>query len=179
MNQHGFRYLLLMLLLWGVSGGLLADIQVPNYDFSTATIEPFYPGASVEKIKSDKAIQSEIYEDAGNLKTYKFKLKKANYNLDIFAQAKDDKITSMFVRLPQYFNHDLVLTDLQKKYKKQDKFVRKDLSALYVWMNRDGSNIIYHGTCSLSCFPMFIEVVNTDRAVIPFYQKMNLAIPKW
>lgn len=157
----------------------MADIAVPNYDFSTATLEPFYPGASIEKIKSDKTISSEIYEDAGNLKTYKFKLKKTNYKLDIFAQAKDDKITSMFVRLPHYFNHDLFLTELQKKFKKQDKYVRKDLSALYVWMNRDGNNIIYQGSCSLTCFPMFIEFVSTDKTVIPFYQKLNMSVPKW
>ena len=179
MNHYSVRYLVITIFLLVSSGHIQADIQVPNYDFTQATITPFLPGASIEKIKSDKSIQSEIYESSGNLKTYKLKLKKVNYILDIFVQAKDDKITSMFVRLPQYFNHDLVLSELQKKYKKQDKFVRKDLSALYVWMNKDGNNIIYHGSCSISCFPMFLEVVSADKAVTPFYQKMNLALPKW
>ena len=177
--DNSYKFLLLTVFLLGMSIPLRAEIAVPNYDFSLAILEPFYPGASLEKIKSDKTTQSEIYEDAGNLKTYKVKLKKANYKLDIFVQTKDDKVTSMFVRLPQYFNHDLLLTELQKKFKKQDKFVRKDMSALYVWMNKDGNNLIYHGTCTITCFPMFIEVVSTDKTVIPFYQKMNLSIPKW
>ena len=156
-----------------------AEITPPNYDFTMSTLEPFFPGASVEKAKSDKAIQSDIYEDNGNLKIVRFKLKRKNYYLEVFIQTNGDKITDMFVRLPQYFIHDLFLKELQTKYKKQDKYVRKDLSALYVWLGRDGNNIIYHGSCSITCFPMFIEVVSTDKTVIPLYQKFNEALPKW
>jgi hypothetical protein len=156
-----------------------AEIKIPNYDFSTNTLEPFFPGSTMEKIKADKTIVSDIFEDNGNQKILKIKFFRPNYSLDIFLQTKDDKVTDLFVRLPQHFNHDLLLTDLQKKYKKQDKFVRKDMSALYVWMNRDGNNIIYHGSCSVSCFPMFIEFVSTDKNVTPLYQKLNEALPKW
>lgn len=157
---------------------VLAEIKPPNNDFTLAVIESFFPGQSVEKIKSDKTIQLDIFEDNGNLKTLKIRLKKTNYTLDIYLQTKDDKITDLYVRLPQHFLHDLVLADLQKKYKKQDKFIRKDLSALYTWMNRDGNNIIYHGSCSITCFPMFLEIVSTEKTVTPFYQKFNVALPK-
>ena len=92
-----------------------AEIKPPNNDFTLAVIESFFPGQSVEKIKSDKTIQLDIFEDNGNLKTLKIKLKKTNYTLDIYLQTKDDKITDLYVRLPQHFLHDLVLADLQKK----------------------------------------------------------------
>ena len=158
---------------------VLADITPPNYDFSLSSLEPFFPGATMEKIKSDKTIQSDIFEDNGNLKTLKIKLVKPDYKLEIYLQTKDDKVTDMFVRLPQHFYHDLILADLQKKYKKQDKFIRKDMSALYLWMNRDGNNVIYHGSCSITCFPMFIEIASVDKSVTPFYKKLNEALPKW
>lgn len=156
-----------------------AEIKPPNYDFTLASLEPFFPGGNMEKIKSDKTIQSDLYEDNGNNKILRYKLKRANYSLNVFVQTKDDKVTDMFVRLPQHFLHDVFLTDLQKKYKKQDKYVQHDMSALYVWMNRDGNNIIYQGSCSITCFPMFIEVVSTDKSVVPLYKKFNEALPKW
>lgn len=156
-----------------------ADIKPGNAEFFLTIVEPFLPGSSVEKIKSDKTIQSDIFEDNGNQKVFKVKYSKPTLKLDIFLQTKDDKVTDMFVRLPQHLRHDSVLAELQKKYKKQDKYVRKDWSALYVWMGRDGNNIIYHGSCSITCFPMFIEIVSADKSVVPLYQKLNEALPKW
>lgn len=179
MNTRFTKFLPLIFVFAALSSALHAEIKSPNYDFSLATVEPFFPGKSIEEAKKDKAIKSDIFEDNGNVKVWRFKVNKKDYILDIYAQVKDDKVTDMFVRLPQHFLHDLVLTDLQKKYKKQDKYVRKDMSALYVWMNRDNNNIIYHGSCSVTCFPMFLEVVSTDKTVTPLYQKLNEALPKW
>lgn len=161
-----------------LSHGLMAEIKTPNYDFSLALIEPFFPGKSVIELKKDKALYSEIFEDNGSQKILKFKLKKENYYLDFYTQVKNDVITDVFVRLPQHFNHDQFLTELQKRFKKQDKFVRKDLSALYTWLNKENFNILYHGSCSISCFPIFLEIVLTDKSVIPLYQKFNEALPK-
>lgn len=158
---------------------IFAEIKSPNYDFTLASIEPFFPGKSLAELAKDKAIKSDIFEDNGEAKIMRTKLHRGNYILDVYTQVKGDKITDVFVRLPQHFIHDLFLADLVKKYKKQDKYVRKDMSALYVWMNRDGNNILYQGSCSITCFPMFIEVVSNDKKVIPLYQKLNEALPKW
>lgn len=155
-----------------------AEIKAPNYDFTIETLEPFFPGKSVEEIKKSNP-KFDIFEDNGNLKVLRFKLKRPNYSLDIYTQVKGDTIMDTFVRLPQHFLHDLFLANLQKRFKKQDRYVRKDLSALYVWMNRENNNILYHGSCSISCFPMFIEIVTTDKSVTPLYVKFNEALPKW
>lgn len=173
------KYLSLMLFLAGISIVAKAEIKSPNYDFNLAVIESFFPGKGIEEAKKDKAIKSDIFEDNGNIKIWRFKVNKKSYMLDIYAQVKNDKITDMYVRLPQHFSHDQVLADLQKRYKKQDKYVNKDMSSLYVWVNRDGNNVIYHGSCSITCFPMFVEVVSTDKTVTPLYQKLNEALPKW
>ena len=179
MNYALIKLLSLITLLLIFSFNLHAEIKSPNYDFTLASIEPFFPGKSVTELAKDKAIKSDIFEDNGNAKIMRTKLHRGNYILDVYTQAKDDKITDVFVRLPQHFLHDLFLADLVKKYKKQDKFIRKDMSALYVWLNRDGNNILYHGSCSITCFPMFIEIVSTDKTVTPLYQKLNEALPKW
>jgi hypothetical protein len=155
-----------------------AEITPPNYDFTLKSIDNFTPGKSIEEIKKQNP-KFDLLADNGDQKILRFKLKRANYSLDVYTQVKKELVTDLFVRLPQYFLHDIFLSDLQKKWKKQDKFVRHDKSALYVWLNRDNFNIIYHGSCSINCFPMFIEIVSTDKTVIPMYVKLNEALPKW
>lgn len=155
-----------------------AEITPPNYDFTLKSIDNFTPGKSIEEIKKQNP-KFDIFADNGEQKILRFKIKRANYTLDIYTQVKKDLVTDVFVRLPQYFLHDVFLADLQKKWKKQDRYVRHDKSAVYVWLNRDSQNIIYHGSCSITCFPMFIEIVSTDKSVVPMYVKMNEALPKW
>lgn len=155
-----------------------AEITPPNYDFTLKTLETFTPGKNIEEVKKQNP-KFDIFEDNGEQKILRFKLIRANYFLDVYTQVKKETITDLFVRLPQHFLHDLFLRDLQKKWKKQDKFVRHDMSALYVWFNRDTFNIIYQGSCSITCFPMFIEIVSTEKSVVPMYVKLNEALPKW
>lgn len=136
------------------------------------------PGKSIEEVKKQNPKFETLKED-GQTKLLRFKLKKSEYILEIYTQVKKENIADLYVRLPQYFLHDLFLKDLQTKFKKQDKFVRHDKSALYVWYNREGNNILYHGSCSITCFPMFIEFVNPDPSIIPLYKVFNQALPKW
>jgi len=155
-----------------------AQIPPLNYDFTLKSLEIFTPGKTLEEIKKQYS-NYDIFEDSGDQKILHFKIKRTGYILDVYTQTKKDTVTDLFVRLPQHFLHDLFLKELQLKWKKQDKFVRHDRSALYVWLNRDNSNIIYDGSCSITCFPMFIEIVSTDISVIPMYVKFNEALPKW
>lgn len=166
--QHIFSFIVL----------IHAEITPPNYDFTLKTIENFTPGKKIEDVKKQNP-KFDIFSDEGNQKILRFKLNRANYSLDIYTQVKGDLITDLFVRLPQHFLHDLFLRDLQLKWKKQDRYVQHDKSAIYVWFNRDQTNIIYHGSCSITCFPMFIEIVSNDKSVIPMYVKLNEALPKW
>jgi hypothetical protein len=161
-----------------ISFYLYAEITPPNYDFTLKSLEIFYPGKPIEEVKKLNPKYKTI-EDNGDAKLFLFQIKKANYKLDIYTQVKKDQITDLYVRLPQHFIHDIVLKDLQKTWKKQDRFVRKDGSALYTWLNRDNFNIIYQGSCSITCFPMFLEIVSTDKAVKPLYNKFNEAVPAY
>jgi hypothetical protein len=155
-----------------------AEITPPNYDFTLKSIEDFSPGKNIEVLKKQNP-KFDIFSDNGDQKILRFKLKRTNYSLDVYTQVKKEIITDLFVRLPQHFLHDILLRDLQKKWNKQDRYTRHDKSAIYVWLNRENVNIIYHGSCSITCFPMFIELVSKDPSVVPMYEKLNTALPKW
>lgn len=155
-----------------------AKITPPNYDFKISMLETFFPTKSVEEIKK-QIPKFDIVEDSGDQKILKFKLNKKEYILDIYVQVKKDLIIDTYIRMPQHFNHDLLLKELQEKWKKQDKFKNKDRSSLYTWFNRDRMNILYQGSCSITCFPMFLEFTTSDNSVKPLYQKFNEALPIW
>ena len=156
-----------------------SEIKAPNYDFSLSLLDPFLPGKKSVELLKDKSFSSEMFEDTGATKIYRFKIKKENYTLDIYAQIKKEDIVDIYVRLPQYFIHDKLLQQLRDKYQKHDRYVVKDKSALYVWLNKENSHIIYHGSCSISCFPVFLEITSNDKSVEPIYKKLNSALPKW
>jgi hypothetical protein len=153
-----------------------ASISTPNYEFTIKTLENFLPSKPSESLKKENP-KFDIIEDNGENKTLRFNFKTKNYSLDIYTQIKKDTIVDTYVRLPQYFNHDLFLKELQTKWKKQDKYFRKDQSAYFVWKNRDQMNILYMGSCSITCFPMFIEFTNLDKNQETFYSKFNKALP--
>jgi len=178
MKQWSPIFLSVTLFLFGTVTDIQAEIKAPNYEFTLSSLELFFPGKSLVEAKNSQP-KFDVYEDSGDEKILRFKLLRAGYVLDVYTQVKKDQISDVYVRLPQHFLHDLMLTDLQKRYKKQDHFVKKDSSALYVWKNRDGNNIIYQGSCSITCFPMFLEVVKASSDVTPLYQKFNDALPLW
>lgn len=160
-------------------GVVHSEIKAPNYDFSLTLLEPFLPGKKSSELLKDKALSSELFEDAGATKIYRFKVRKENYSLDIYAQIKQEDIVDVYIRLPQYFIHDKFLQQLRDKYQKHDRYVVKDKSALYIWFNKESTNVIYHGSCSISCFPVFLEITSNEKSIIPIYKKLNEAIPKW
>lgn len=156
---------------------LLAEIATPNYDFTLKTLENFLPEKIVTELAKDGK-KFEIVEGDGDLKLARYHLKSAHYSLTIYIQYKKENIKNIFVRLPQYFNHDLLLKELQGKWKKQDKYFSHDRTSMYTWLNRDQMNILYQGSCSITCFPMFIEFATTDTSIPPLHQKFNEALPR-
>jgi len=166
----------LFLFIYSLFIQIHAEITPPNYDFNLSKIEIFFPKKSFEEVKK-KHPEIKIIEDGGDSKIYFIKFQAKEYTLDIYTQVKNEIIIDVYIRLPQYFHHDLVLKELQTNYKKQNSFSRKDGSALYTWLNQNGTNILYQGSCSITCFPMFLEIVSNESGITPLYKKFNQAIP--
>ncbi len=167
---------LILIILFSIANLIHAKITPPNYDFKFQNIESFFPSKSVDDLLKQK-VNLTAFEDIGDQKIYKTIFKTKDYSLDIYLQVKKNIIVDTYIRLPQYFSHDLFLKELQTRYKKQDKFKNKDGSSLYLWFNRDDMDILYQGSCSITCFPMFIEFISKkESGLINFYQKFNQAI---
>lgn len=64
-----------------------------------------------------------------------------------------------YAKLPSYFLHDIFLQSLVNRYGKQNSYVKKERSAVYIWNNIEGNKHYYSGSCTITCFPVFYSVI--------------------
>jgi len=145
---------LLIFLLWFPTAP--SQIKPPNYDFSLDNLTIFYPGKSLKKVQT-KFGKGEKYKTIENLEIHKFYVAQIRYKFPVFIQVYKDKILDFFARLPSYFSHDLFHQSLINRYGMQNKYLKHERNATYIWQNKKGIDLIYAGTCTITCFPIFLS----------------------
>ncbi len=149
------KYLCLVVtLLLGFSG--FSKIDPPNYDFSLNQFEPFMPEqkySDLVKVKGEGA----HYSKSGRFHIKKYLFKNARYVFPLFVQVdtENDLIKGFYVRLPQYFLHNIFHQSLINKFGKQDKYNHVESVSMYRW-EKQGIKMIYSGTCTITCFPIYL-----------------------
>ena len=125
----------------------------------------------------DKELEREIFIFQWNL---------SSFYVTAHVQTDKGMIQDSYFRFPNNFSHDTILTLLQKQFGKQNKFHKIPNNALYVWKDKDYQgktmDIIYHGSCTMTCFPMGIHFISKSARANPsfksLYQKFNLDFPQ-
>ncbi|MBF0205681.1 MAG: hypothetical protein HQK53_02210 [Oligoflexia bacterium] len=79
------------------------------------------------------------------------------YYYVLLLQSYLDQILDFYIVFPSFMDHQFVYYNLQKKFAKVDKFARSGSSSFYIWNNVGGIKITYSATCTVSCFPLFLE----------------------
>ena len=134
---------------------IYAKVDPPNYNFSLEAFDLFKPGSSVEEIKK-KYPKAEVVDQKTESSVIKVYVAHLRYRFPVFIQTHRDKTVDFIARLPNYFLHDLFHQTLINRYGKQDKYFKKEESALYVWRGeKDGIKRVYYGTCTITFFPVY------------------------
>jgi hypothetical protein len=132
-----------------------AKVQPYNYNFSLDQLKPLLPG---NQLAEDVQILRQ--EDGYTLGlTY---VKQLRYKFAVILQAQDGKIVDMFARLPTYFLHDIFHQSLINRFGKQDGYIKKENSALYIWNDKNGMEHSYNGSCTITCYPDYYYVKKLD-----------------
>ena len=132
-----------------------AKVEAYNYNFSLDQLKPLLPG---NKLAEDVQILRQ--EDGYTLGiTY---VKQLRYKFAVILQAQDGKIVDMFARLPTYFLHNTFHQSLINRFGKQDGYIKKENSALYIWNDKNGMEHSYNGSCTITCYPDFYYVKKLD-----------------
>lgn len=138
-----------------------------NKDFNLELFAPLLPGQNWEST-SKQLKKVETLQEQGSSKIIKAIFFDDQKNMfQAFVQINQNIISDSFIRPPTHMDHNEFLKALQKKYGKQNFFKNKDRSSMYVWDKIPDLKIVYQGSCSLSCFAMFISFASLQNKSNP------------
>ena len=150
-----------------------AKVTPKNYDFTFDKFKTFYPGKTLEEVK--KVYKKVELIKKSTTELYRTEITHVRYKFPIYFQIKDGAIIDFYARLPNYFIHDIFHQSLINRFGKQDKFLNKDGTSFYVWKKADRLKITYSGTCTITCFPVFVHGIKPTKDSLreSFLDKMN------
>lgn len=163
-----------------VASGLLVNrafskVEAPNYDFTLNKLEPFTPGMKISDIPNSIG-KGETTEDNGDTKIIRYNLVHARYSFPIFVQTKNGIILDFYARFPTYFLHDTFHQSLINKFGKQDKYYKQESNAVYLWNNENGIKVLYSGTCTITCYPIYVSYIQVTQKkgdFVPLIKKFS------
>ncbi|MFZ8934385.1 MAG: hypothetical protein ACO2ZP_10845 [Bacteriovoracaceae bacterium] len=157
------HYLLLLIAL-----NLYAEVTQPNFDFELNQLELFKPGSTKQAIEEKYKNGEDIEE---GIRRYGIEHQK--FLFPIFVRYENEKVSGYYAKLPTYFLHDVFHQSLINKIGKQDKYFKKENSAVYIWNNKDGFKHIYSASCTITCFPVFYAVFKAEDEQNSLFIKFN------
>jgi hypothetical protein len=140
---------------------LSAKVDPPNYNFSLDTFRDFWPGTALSSIQK-KYEKGTIIKKEETTTTYRFYVAQLRYKFPIFIQVYQGQVLDFYGRLPTYFLHDVFHQSLINRFKQQDIYKKIEANAIYIWKNRQKANLIYSGTCTITCFPIYFAGISTQ-----------------
>ncbi len=152
------NYIKIIVLL--ISLNLIAKVDPPNYNFSLDTFKDFWPGSSLSEIQ--KKYGTGTITKKGEIQTIRFYVAQLRYKFPIFVQIYNNKVLDFYGRLPTYFLHDIFHQSIINRYGQQDLYKKIERNAIYIWNNRQGAKLIYSGTCTITCFPLYFTAITTS-----------------
>ena len=157
-GQFFILIFILIILLLASCPIVLCKVDPPNYNFSLDRLNQFKPGNSKEEIEKENK-KGEIIEQQGERAVIKYYITHLRYKFPIFVQFYQGKVLDYYARLPQYFLHDVFHQSLINRFGKQNKYFKKEESALYQWENKENMKIVYHAACTITCFPIYLSMI--------------------
>lgn len=131
-------------------------VEAPNYNFGLKTLEKFYPGRSIADLKADYG-EGELLRQQGAMEMRRFMVKQLEFKFPVIIQTEEGKIQDMHAQLPSFFLHNIFHQSLIDQIGKQQKYLRVEEEAVYVWEKED-FKYTYSAACTITCFPIFLNV---------------------
>lgn len=155
--RHFWKFLSIVTCFQILVNPSLAKVDPQNYNFSLDSLKAFFPGQKIADLEKTHG-KGHFVKNAGPNKIHRFYVAQIRYKFPVYIQEKDGVIIDMFAKLPSYFNHDLYHQSLINRYGKQDEYLKQENNAIYGWRGKKGIDITYSGSCTITCFPIYMAV---------------------
>ncbi len=146
------------LVLFLFSQTLIAEVVPFEKYFKLEDWKKFFPGNDFKQLQE----KGELVSQKEDVMIIKYKAKHERYHFPIYIQVKGEKIIDTYFRLPTYFLHDVFHQSLINRWGKQEKYLKKENGALYLWKEKEGMRILYSGICTITCFPSFLSLTSAQ-----------------
>ncbi|MCB9092583.1 MAG: hypothetical protein H6620_08500 [Halobacteriovoraceae bacterium] len=153
-------------------------VDPPNYNFTLDKLAIYYPDKPFSEIEKLHKERLQLIKDEQEIKLYKVLIQDRRYTFSLFFHTSKGKILDFYTRLPNYFLHDVFHQSLINRYGKQKEYKLTNGVALYQW-EVDNLKILYSGTCSMTCFPIFLTVYKMKYpepelgSFVPYYLQLD------
>ncbi len=104
-----------------------------------------------------------LFDKKSNITLYFLPIRTKSFHLNVTYQLQGDILLDFFVSFPSYLLHDEVFTSLWGRYGKQDEYLLNDATAVYRWHKKANENMVYVASCSITCFPVYWTVFDSNR----------------
>lgn len=168
------NYLLSLIILFLSVDILALEKSDSKNSFTLSDIESYLPGKNIsDELKTQ--IKAQLIQNKNDTKLWRFFIKENTYVIALFFQEKNNLILDLYLALPSYFLHDSFHQTLINKFGKQDRFLHHNGTSVYSWINKSDIEILYSATCTITCFPIFLNIYqkNNDSGFIPFSKGLN------
>lgn len=154
MNKSVNLYKIIILLVLTIVNTLNAKVEIPNYNFTLDKLSTFSPEQKISMISKDFG-KSEIIEKNTETTIIKYYISHNRYKFPIFIQVFNGIILDYFAKLPSYFLHNVFHQSIINKLGKQDIYLKKENSAIYIWNKNSSRKYVYSAACTITCFPIY------------------------
>jgi len=158
MMQKNFIIFTLFILIVNLPAVISAKVDPPNYDFSLDALAVFKPDQDLETIKKKYPGGEEI-SSQGSVSVWRFYVAHIRYKFPVWVQLKNGKVLDSFATLPSYFLHDVFHQSIINRYGKQDSYYKKEENAVYSWEKKTDIKMVYSGSCTITCFPLYFSMI--------------------
>lgn len=134
-----------------------AVVTPPNFGFKLDFLDNFFPGKEVASVLKLYGPAQTLLKLESGITIYRFTLNTVRFTFSVLVQVYNEKILDLYIPWPAYFLHDMLHADLIKKFSKHTKYFHHEGQSIYIWENYQGIKITYSGTCTITCFPLFLS----------------------
>lgn len=141
-----------------------AKVDPPNYNFSLQMLEQFMPGTSLEDVEKTYG-KGKVISKTDEIEAYSYEVEHLRYKFSVVVQFYQKKILDFYAPLPSYFLHNIFHQSLINKYGMQEKYINRNNHGLYVWETKAEHKIYYMGTCTITCFPVYLSAISKNLPI--------------
>ena len=152
-GEQSVKIILTSLLFLSAPLSLCAATSYPGENFSLQQLDVFAPGTPLEQIQGQRGNGTPFAQEL-----LRFNISHQGYRFPLFLQVREGRSVGFWAALPSYFLHDKFHRKLIQQYGRQNRYLKKENSAVYVWERTENLTVIYSGQCTITCFAHYLAV---------------------